>query len=85
MRSTSSCWRDAVLGRGQDLLDLAVGAGEALGLGEREVGADGAGRALGRAEEELADERVVLAAELGEHARPWSPISKLAVLDRRRR
>ena len=35
----------------------AVGAGEALGLGERELGRDGAGRALGGAEEHGADER----------------------------
>jgi hypothetical protein len=59
---------DAVVGPDQDLLDLPVGAGEALGLGEREVGADGAARALGRAEEELADERVVLAPELRQDA-----------------
>ena len=58
---------DAGLGHGENLLDLAVGAGEALRLGERDVGGDSAAGALGGAEGEGADEGELLATELVHH------------------
>ena len=70
MRSTSSCWLMPSSAEARTCWIFPSVPGEALRLGEREVGADGAGGALGGAEQELADERVVLRAELGEHARP---------------
>ena len=66
MASASSSWLTPVLGAGHDRLDPPVGAGEALGLGEREAPTDTAPAELSAVpNEQRADERVLLCARAG--------------------